>query len=534
MLDFPRWKVWWVSILVLVGIAFAIPSFVPESQVAKWPGVAPRAQINLGLDLAGGSHLLLEADTGDVAQQRLALMDETIRTEMRRASPRVEIGEVSTSGGRVSFMVRDSSKVDAAMEIVRNLTQPVGLGGQRDWNVNVIDTSRIIMVPTRSGLASALDTAMDTAREVVYNRVDPDGTREVTVVRQGSDRILVQVPGLQDPEGLKALLGKTARLDFKLVDLNADPALLAQGRAPVGSQVLPYPDNPSGIPYIAVQRRAMVTGDQLIDANQVFDPQTNEPAVSIRFDGAGGRRFARVTQDNVGKPFAIILDDIVISAPNINEPILGGQAQISGSFTVETANDLAVQLRSGKLPVELTVVEERTVGPDLGADSIRLGIIAGVVGTVAVLIFMLITYGRFGFYADIALVLNVVLILGIMAIFNATLTLPGIAGFVLTIGAAVDANVIINERIREEYQRGRTIISAIEHGYKEAQTAIFDANITNVIAGMLLFYFGSGPVRGFAVVMMIGIVTSVFTAVSVTRMFVSLWLGRKRPTTLRV
>lgn len=531
MLDFPRWKVWGTTLLLLIGIAFAIPSMLPSSVVAKFPAFLPREQVNLGLDLAGGSHLLLEADTSDVAKQRLEVMEETIRTEMRRASPRIEIGEVSSSGGRVSFMVRDPSKVDAAMEIVRNLTQPVGLGGQRDWNVNVLDTNRIVMEPTQSGLSAALDNAMNVAREVVYNRVDPDGTREVTVVRQGNDRILVQVPGLQDPEGLKQLLGKTARLDFKLVDLNADPAMVAQGRAPVGSQVLPYPDSPTG--RIAVQRRAMVTGDQLIDATQQFDPTTNEPVVSIRFDGAGGRRFAKVTQENVGKPFAIILDDVVISAPNINEPILGGQAQISGNFTVQSANDLAVQLRSGKLPVELKVVEERTVGPDLGYDSIREGIIAGIVGTVLVLIFMFMTYGRFGFYANIALVLNVVIILGIMAIFNATLTLPGIAGFVLTIGAAVDANVIINERIREEYRRGRTIIQAIEHGYNEARTAIFDANITNVIAGMLLFYFGTGPVRGFAVVMMIGIATSVFTAVTVTRMFVSLWL-RKRPTELRI
>jgi preprotein translocase subunit SecD len=240
-----------------------------------------------------------------------------------------------------------------------------------------------------------------------------------------------------------------------------------------------------------------------------------------------------VTQQNVGKPFAIVLDDVALSAPNINEPILGGSAQISGNFTVESANELAVQLRSGKLPVELKVVEERTVGPDLGRESIEKGVIAGIVGSLAILIFMFLTYGRFGLYADIALILNIVVILGIMAIFNATLTLPGIAGFVLTVGAAVDANVIINERIREEQRRGRKVLDAVEHGYNEARTAIFDANITNVIAGMLLYYFGSGPVRGFAVVMMIGIATSVFTAVTVTRMFVSQWL-RKRPTVLRI
>jgi preprotein translocase subunit SecD len=283
---------------------------------------------------------------------------------------------------------------------------------------------------------------------------------------------------------------------------------------------------------IAVLRRAMVTGDQLIDAQQGYDQTTNAPVVNIRFDSQGARRFARTTQENVNKPFAIILDNVVLSAPNINEPILGGQAQISGGFTLEEANQLSISLRSGKLPVELKVVEERTVGPELGKDSIRLGIIAGVVGTLGVLIYMIMTYGRFGVYADFALILNVIIILGIMAIFNSSLTLPGIAGFVLTIGAAVDANVIINERIREEQKRGRGIVQAIEHGYKEAQTAIFDANITNVIAGMLLYYFGSGPVKGFAVVMLIGIATSVFTAVTVTRMFVSLWLRRKRPTEL--
>ena len=532
MLDFPRWKIWAVSLLLIAAVAFAIPSFIPEKQLARLPGFVPSAQINLGLDLAGGSHLLLEADTSGVATQRLEVMEESVRTEMRRASPRIEIGDISTAGTQLSFMVRDPSQVDAAVELVRTLTQPAGLTGQRDWDVNVMDMNRVVVKPTQAGLANALDSAMSTAREVVYNRVDPEGTREVTVVRQGSERILVQVPGLQDPEGLKTLLGKTAKLDFKLVDLNADPAQVAEGRAPPGSQVLPMADGGA----IAVLRRTMVSGDQLIDATQGFD-ENNQAVVNIRFDSAGGRRFAKVTQENVKKPFAIILDDVVLSAPNIEEPILGGQARISGSFTVESANDLAIQLRSGKLPVELKVIEERTVGPELGRESIEKGVIAGIIGTVLILIFMILTYGRFGVYADIALIMNGVLILAAMAIlgesFGSALTLPGIAGFVLTIGAAVDANVSINERIREEYARGRTIIQAIEHGYKEAQTAIFDANITNVIAGVLLYYFGSGPVKGFAVVLLIGIITSVFTAVTVTRMFVSIWL-RKRPTELRI
>ena len=526
MLDFPRWKVWGVSLLCLIGIVMAIPSFVPASQVASWPGFLPKTRISLGLDLAGGSYLLLQAETGDVAKQQVEQMEDLMRLELRR--DKIQIGEISTAGGRLMFMVRDPSKVDRAVEIARNQTQPIGLGGQRTWDVQVMDQSRIVMTPTNAGLQQALDSAMATAREVVYNRVDPEGTKEVTVVRQGKERILVQVPGLKDPEGLKALLGKTARLEFKLVDQNADETMLAQGRAPIGSQILPV----QGGGRMAVVRRAIVTGDRLVDAQQGFDSQTNEPVVNIRFDSAGSKSFGRVTQQNVGKPFAIILDDVILSAPSIREPILGGQAQISGSFTVESANELAVQLRSGKLPVALKVIEERTVGPELGKDSIRKGVIAGIVGTAGILIFMFITYGRFGIYANTALILNVLIILAIMAPF-ATLTLPGIAGFVLTVGAAVDANVIINERIREEQRRGRRVMDAIEHGYNEARTAIFDANITNVIAGMLLYYFGSGPVKGFAVVMMIGIATSVFTAVTVTRMFVSIWL-RKRPTELRI
>jgi preprotein translocase subunit SecD len=284
---------------------------------------------------------------------------------------------------------------------------------------------------------------------------------------------------------------------------------------------------------MAVKRRVMVSGEQLTDAKQSFD-QNGAPDIDITFNSAGARRFGRVTQENVGKPFAIILDDKILSAPNINEPILGGRAQISGSFTVQSANDLAVSLASGKLPVKLNVIEERTVGPDLGKDSIQKGVIASIAATLGVILFMLVTYGRFGVYTTYGLIVNALLILGIMAIFNASLTLPGIAGFVLTIGAAVDANVLINERIREEQRRGRRVIDALETGYKEASTAIFDANITNVIAAMIMFAFGSGPISGFAVVLMIGIVTSVFTAVNFTRMLVSVWVRRKRPRELHI
>jgi preprotein translocase subunit SecD len=529
VLDFPRWKVWLISLTIFVGIFLAIPSLLPPSAREKWPNWLPHETISLGLDLAGGSQLLLEADAADAQKQRLQAMEDTVATEMRR-DPRVEIGDISTAEGRVSFMVRDPTKVDTAVERLRAITQPVGLTGNRDWEVQVVDSTRIVLTPTQSGSTRALKDAMTVARDVVRRRIDPQGTKEITVINQGERRILVQVPGVEDPEALKKLIGQTARLEFKLVDLSADPGQVAQGRAPAGSQVLPMAD---GTGAIAVKRRVMVSGDQLTDAKQSFD-QDGRPVVSITFNSTGARRFGRVTQENVNKPFAIILDDKVLSAPNINEPILGGQAQISGNFTVESANQLAVSLASGKLPVKLNVIEERTVGPDLGKDSIRKGVLASVVATLAVIVFMLITYGRFGVYTTAGLIVNALLILGIMALFNASLTLPGIAGFVLTIGAAVDANVLINERIREEQRRGRKILDSIETGYKEASTAIFDANITNVIAAALMWYFGSGPIRGFAVVLMIGIVTSVFTAVNFTRMLVALWVRRKRPRELHI
>lgn len=530
MIEFPPWKVWLVSLTVAAGILFSIPSLIAGSQAGQyWPRWLPHYKISLGLDLAGGSHLLLEADSRDAQKQRLQAMEDQVMTELRR-DPRIDIGDISTAGGRLSFLVREPTQLDATVERMRTLTKPLALTGNRDWDVQVIDQNRIVLTPTQSGTVKALKDAMGVARDVVRRRIDPGGTKEITVVTEGDNRILVQVPGVQDPEALKRLIGQTARLEFKLVDLLANPQDVQQGRAPPGSQVLPMAD---GTGAIAVKRRVMVSGDQIVKANQGFD-QDGRPDIELSFNTAGARRFGRVTQENVGKPFAIILDDKVLSAPNINEPILGGRAQITGQFTVQSANDLAVSLASGKLPVKLNVIEERTVGPDLGKDSIHKGVIASVIGTVGVMIFMLVTYGRFGVYANIALVVNAFLILGIMAIFNATLTLPGIAGFILTIGAAVDANVLINERIREEIRRGRRLIDAVETGYREAFRAIFDANVTHVISASIMAYFGSGPVRGFAVVLLIGVVTSVFTAVYFTRMLVALWIHRTRPRALHI
>jgi preprotein translocase subunit SecD len=530
MLEFPRWKVWLVSIVVAIGILLSIPSLLAGTSLAgSWPKWLPQYKISLGLDLAGGSQLLLEADAADAQKQRLQAMEDAVATELRRDPP-IEIGDISTAGGRLSFLVRNPAQVDAAVERMRTLTKPVALTGNRDWDVQVVDSTRVVLTPTPSGNARALKEAMSVARDVVRRRIHPQGTKEITVITEGDTRLFVQVPGVTDPEQLKRLIGQTARLEFKLVDLSANPADVQQGRAPPGSQVLPMAD---GSAAMAVKRRVMVSGDQLTDAKQSFD-QDGRPTVDITFNTAGAKRFGRVTQENVNKPFAIILDDKILSAPNINEPILGGRAQISGNFTVQTANDLAVSLASGKLPVKLNVIEERSVGPDLGKDSIHKGVIASVIGTLGVMLFMLVTYGRFGVYANIALIVNAFLILGIMAMFNATLTLPGIAGFILTIGAAVDANVLINERIREEIRRGRRMIDAVETGYKEAMRAIFDANVTHVISAAIMAYFGSGPVRGFAVVLLIGVVTSVFTAVFFTRMLVALWIRRARPRALHI
>lgn len=533
MLDFPRWKQIWYWLVAAVAMLAALPSLTSVAHL-RWPAALPAPMINLGLDLAGGSHILLEADPTQVTRQRLDSMEETVRSRMKQAEPGIKIGDVSSSNGSVSFMLENPAQVDAVRELILPLTSGAGLTGKRDWDIQVVDGNRFVLTPTAAGINLAVDQAMDTATEVVRKRIDALGTREPTIIREGADRIVVQVPGLSNPQALKDLLGKTAKLEFKLVDTAASPTDVAQGIAPPGDEILPYSEaNSQGqIAKIAVKRLGGIKGDQLTNAQQTFDQRNNTAVVSITFNQQGGEKFAKLTTENVNKPFAIVLDNKVLSAPNINEPILGGSAQISGNFTVDSANQLAIALRSGALPVDLKVIEERTVGPDLGADSIHKGVIAMLIGTLALMAFVVATYGRFGLWACGALVINLLMILGIMAIFNATLTLPGIAGFVLTIGAAVDANVLINERIREERGKGRRVVQAVELGYKEASRAIFDANITNSIAAVLMFLFGSGPIRGFAIVLMIGICTSVFTAVTLTRMWVANWLRKTRPSDL--
>jgi len=533
MLDFPVWKRIWLWGLTLAAILAAVPSIVIHSG-GHWPSQLPSPQVNLGLDLAGGSYLLLEASPEDVKRQRLEGMEESVRTTLSRATPRVRIGDISTSNGRLSFLLDDPTQIDAAREDILPLV--IGHGGStREWNLEVVDGSRFVLTPTQAGIDNAISSAMEAEVEVVRKRIDELGTREPTIVREGASRIMVQVPGLQNPQALKDLLGKTAALEFRLVDQTALPSDVDQGIAPPGSEIVPgAPGSDMAGRKIAVKRLGGIRGDSLTDARQSFNQQNNQPEVVITFDKVGSDKFAKLTSENVNTPFAIILDGAVLSAPNINEPILGGTASISGGFTVASANELAIALRSGALPVKLTVIDESTVSAELGTDSIHKGIIAMLVGTAIIVLLIAATYGRFGIYADLAVLINVLMILGIMAIFSVTLTLPGIAGFVLTIGTAVDANVLINERIRDERRRGRKVIQAVDLGYKEASRTIFDANITHVIAATLMLMFGSGPIKGVAVVLIFGIVTSVFTAVYMTRMWVALWLRKARPADIHI
>ncbi len=532
MLEFPQWKKIWLWGLTLLAVFAALPSLLSSANI-EWPDALPDPTVNLGLDLAGGSHILLEADPAQVSAQRLQNMEEAVRNAFRNAEPRIRAGDFSTNNNQLSFMLDSAADVDRARELLIPLMS--GTGVITEWNLDFRDETRFVLTQTGAGADQAVTNAMDSATEVVRKRIDALGTREPTIIRQGDTRIVVQVPGLQDPDQLKELLGQTAKLEFKLVDDQALPTDIQAGIANPGSRIYPFAESAQEQgAAIAVKRLGGIQGDSLTEARSGVDPQDNSPVVNIQFDSQGGAKFAKLSTENVNKRFAIILDGEVISAPVFNEPILGGSAQISGNFTTDEAYALAISLQSGALPVDLSIVEERTVGPDLGADSIKRGMIAMLIGSIAVIALMIASYGRFGVYATVALLFNVLMLLGIMAVMNTTLTLPGIAGFVLTVGAAVDANVLINERIREERRRGRRIIAAVENGYKEASRAIYDANITNFIAGVLLFLFGSGPIRGFAVVLIIGLFTSVFTAVFLTRMWVAGWLRKSRPSEINI
>ncbi|HEY6754520.1 MAG TPA: protein translocase subunit SecD [Pseudolabrys sp.] len=529
MLYFTRWKATAIMLTAFVVCLFAVPNFLPEKMVQGWPKWAQR-HVVLGLDLQGGSHILLEVDSNAVRKEKLEALRDDVRRVLRDA--RVGYTGLVVRGNSVEVRIREGSNFDQAVEKLRELSQPLGgiLGassGQRTLEVTTEAGSLVRLTLTDAAMTERIRQSVEQSIQIIERRVNELGTVEPLIQRQGIDRILVQVPGLQDPTRLKELLGKTAKLDFRMVDVSIPAEQAAQGRVPPDSEIL-YSSTQPRTPYL-VEKRILVSGGDLTDAQPGFDQRTNEPIVSFRFNTSGARKFAQVTQENVGKPFAIILDNQVISAPVIREPILGGSGQISGSFTVESANDLAILLRAGALPAPLTIIEERTVGPGLGQDSIAKGKTSSYVGAAMVIAFMMATYGLFGLFANIAVAINVAMIFGILSMLNATLTLPGIAGIVLTVGIAVDSNVLIYERIREEVRAGRTPINAIDAGFSRALATILDSNITTFIAAAVLFYIGTGPVRGFAVTLGIGIITTVFTAFTLTRLIVAYWVRWRRP-----
>jgi len=525
MLFFTRWKAAAILVTALVVCLFALPNFFSENTIRHWPSWAQR-HIVLGLDLQGGSHLLLEVDSAAVRKEQLQAINDDVLRVLRQA--RIPFTGRAIRGNSVEVHITRDSDLDNALAKLRELSQPIsgfaGSTGQRTITVTA-NGSTVTLSPTDPAITERVRQAVDQSIQIVERRVNELGLVEPTIQREGADRILVQVPGLQDPSRLKEILGKTAKLDFRMVDVSMTPEQADQSH-PADSEILP--GETPGQKYL-IEKRVLVSGADLTDAQPGFDQRTNEPVVNFRFNSAGARKFAEVTQANVGKPFAIVLDNKVISAPVIREPILGGSGQISGNFTVQSANDLAILLRAGALPAPLTIIEERTVGPGLGQDSINAGEHAAYAGAALVIIFMLATYGLFGLFANIAVAVNVAMIFGILSLLSATLTLPGIAGIVLTVGIAVDSNVLIYERIREEVRAGRSAINAIDAGFSRALATILDSNITTFIAAAVLFYIGTGPVRGFAVTLGIGIITTLFTAFTLTRLIVAYWVRLWRP-----
>ncbi len=554
MLHFSPWKKLLIVGLCVLGVLLALPNafytrverhndalaevekglpLTPERQAAidGWPSWLPSTLVNLGLDLRGGAHLLAEVRLEEVYDARLEGMWPDIRDALRKLRDRIgPIRRVEGRPGELRIRIGNPDRIEDAVAAVRALARPVAsLTGVGATDIEVRgENGEVVVTLSEAERIATDDRTMQQSLEIIRRRVDEVGTREPTIQRQGDRRILIQVPGIGSAEELKRLIGTTAKLTFNpVVRTTSDP----DARPGPGNILVPDAEQ-EGLYYI-LERTPVVTGEELVDAQPSFD-QNGRPAVSFRFDATGGRKFGVYTAENIGKPFAIVLDNKVISAPVIQAHIPGGSGIITGRFTVEESTRLAVLLRAGALPAGMDFLEERTIGPELGQDSIEAGKVATVVAFVAVLVFMFASYGLFGLFANVALLLNVALMFGLLGAIGATLTLPGIAGIVLTIGMAVDANVLIFERIREELRAGKGPVRAIELGYEKALSAIIDANVTTLIAAVILFVMGSGPVRGFAVTLGFGIVTSVFTAIWVTRLMIAVWYDRRRPKTITV
>ena len=506
-----RWVLCTYAAIILFGMIAAIPNLFPTSQLANLPGWVPKQQVTLGLDLRGGSHLVLEVDAEALKTARLETLLADIRNRLQDND--IQLRSSGIVDDEIVVTVADPDQAGRARSLLRDLNGNVGgsalTAGSPEFDIGSSGSTFQIRL-TEAGFSDRLNAAVDQSLEIIRQRVDQVGIAEPVIQRIGDDRILVQLPGLQDPTHLRELLGSTAQMSFHMLALDAS----AEGRTASGVTALPAAEGPAEYP---VEDRVAISGERLTDARSGFDQQTGAPIVSFRFDTVGARQFAEITKNNVGRPFAIVLDGKVLSAPVINEPITGGSGQISGDFTVEETTTLSALLRAGALPAPLTVIEERSVGPDLGSDAIKMGVIAGLAGFVLVAVFMVVLYRSWGLIANLALTVNTILTVGALSLLGATLTLPGIAGIILGIGMAVDANVLINERIREESAKGASALKAIDTGFQRAYSTIVDSNVTTLIATTLLFMFGSGPIRGFAITMMLGIGISMFTAVALVR-----------------
>lgn len=517
MNHYPRWKIILILGVITLGFITSLPNVIGRDGRAwvneNLPSWVPSQSVNLGLDLQGGSYILLDIDFDVVFSEMMDGISDAIRRDAR--AKQIVLQSVTSDLNTVTIKlnkVEDATLVRAMIALIEPQIEIISEG--LTLSLKRTDTQN----------TEIINHTINQTIEIVRRRVDETGTNEPVIQRQGDRRVLVQLPGVDNPERIKNLLGKTAKLGFHLVDERAT----STGRGGAGALVLPMLENPAQ--QIGIKRRAMITGDMLTNASTGFSE--GMPVVSFRLDARGADRFCQISKNNVGKPFAIVLDNQIISAPVLREPICGGQGQISGGFSVEEANDLSLLLRAGALPAPLTIAEERTIGPSLGADSIEAGKNASLIAFAIVILFMIVSYGTFGFFSVIALLVNVVIIFAILSMLQATLTLPGIAGIVLTIGMAVDANILIFERIREDYLAGRSVIGSIQSGFDNAFSTIMDSNLTGLIAAIILFSFGTGPIKGFAVTLSVGIMTTLFTAIVVTKFIIFLWIKQTGSKTL--
>jgi len=521
MVHFAKWKTWLTLAILAAGIIFSSPNLLTQEQADALPSWLPHKRISLGLDLQGGSHLLFQVDVDAVVRDRLESAKDSLRDVLRKNN--INYTGLTVAEDSVTAQLGDPTTRDKVLSLLQD--SPIGVAVQID------DAGKIQGAFAEEELRQLRGQVLEQSIEIVRRRVDLQGVKEPTIIRQGEDRIIVQLPGVGDPSQLEALIGKTAKMTFHFVsDEFPQGAPTKPTTVPPGTIALPAQEGG----FEVVETRVILTGENLVDARSETDPQNGRPVVGFTFDSPGARKFARATTDNVGRRFAIVLDNEVISAPVIREPIPGGRGVISGSFTPEQTHTLAVQLRAGALPAPLNVLEKRTVGAELGADSIAAGKLASIMGLALICVALVAVYGLFGLFANIALVFNFILLIAVMSLLGATLTLPGIAGMVLTLGMAVDANVLIHERIREEIRAGRGPFMAIDAGYRAASGTITDANLTVVISSVFLYIFGSGTVKGFAVTLILGTIISMFTAVVVARLCTVVWLRQRRPQALPI